>query len=150
MQKIKNKFGDKITFLLFSATVFFLVLIVISQLCLKNKKSRELFTKIDDYENISLEANADAAVGYVTVKLTSGNPSEKIEIWFNGEKTALFDEKEVKIKIYCSGVVEIKNDSGNIIKAEVKDTSDNVKLMLNNKSEVLNGIKVLCTVSLKS
>ena len=45
--------------------------------------------------------------------------------------------------------MEIKNCSGKKISAEVDGVSDNIELMMSNKPELLDGIKVLCSVSLK-
>ncbi len=149
MQKHKFDFKDKTLIALFSALIFFLAVTVISQICLKNSSTREIFTGIEKYENISYTANSNLPEGYITVKLTSGKPSEKIELWFNGEKAENITKRKLRFRIDCGGVVEIKNCSGKKISAEVDGVSDNIELMMSNKPELLDGIKVLCSVSLK-
>lgn len=140
---------DKVFSSLFALFAVFLVTLLISQIFLKNSSTREMLTSIEKYENISYEANADIPKGTVTVKLESGEPSEKIEIWFNGEKTDEMTEKKKTITVDCSGVIEIKNDSGNRISASVEDVSDNMEILMSNKPEIESGIKVLCSVSIR-
>ncbi len=117
--------------------------VIASQIFLKNKATRAMFTEIEKYENITYESTEKIKKGSVTVSLDSGKPSQDVEIWFNGEKVSLLDEKVKKIVVDCDGVVEIKNDSGLKISVSVKN-SDGVELPLCNKIEMSAGIKVLC------
>lgn len=143
-------FRDKVSRLLFSVSILFLAALIVSQICLKCGSTREMFTSIEKYENISYASNNAVKQGYVSIKLTSGKPSENIEILFNGEKAGLLDAKSKKIFIDCSGVVEIKNDSGAKIFVTADRASENAELLMNNRVEMSSGIRVLCSVSLKN
>lgn len=142
-------FGDKVTTLLFAICIFFFGLLVLTQILLKNKSTREIFTPIEKYEKISYASNTAFKEGYAVIKLEEGKPSEKIEIWFNGEKVDVLDEKSKKIVIDCDGVFEIKNDSGKKIVVSAESVSDNIEFLMSNKPEIASGIRVICSVCFK-
>lgn len=142
-------FGDRISKLLFAGSVIFFAMLIAAQICLKNAATRAMFTDIEKYEKISYAANSALKEGYITVELTSGKPSEKIEVWFNGEPVGAMHNKSEKIIIECDGVIELKNDSGSRITAEAGKTSGNIELLMSNKPEIVSGIKVLCSVNIK-
>ena len=81
------------------------------------------------------------------MRLTSGKPSENIEILFNGEKVAVLDGRSRQIDVDCDGVVEVNNASGGKISVCVGET-DGAELVMNNKPEIASGIKVLCIVKI--
>lgn len=148
--KIKDRFfADKVSKLLFIFCILLAFLVFFAQLFLKNEKTREIFTEIEKYENITYSANEIFKEGYVVLKLENAEPSDKIEIWFNGEKIDAFKSKKHKIKVECDGVIEVKNDSGNKIVVSVEKTSENIELMMSNKPEINSGIKVICSLNLK-
>ena len=148
--KIKESiFGDKVSKLLFSFCIVFSLVVLGSQFFLKNENTREIFTQIEKYENISYGENEIFKEGYVVLKLQNAKPSDKIEIWFNGEKISTFEAEKQKVQIDCNGVIEVKNNSRNKILVSVYDTSENVELLMNNKPEIPSGIRVICVLNLK-
>lgn len=149
MQGFINMCVKKIHTLILFIPLVLLAVIIIAQVCLKNSSTRAMFTEIEKYEDMQYENKADMPCGYLTVKLTQGNPSKKIELWFNGEKVKDMSKKKATFKIECDGVVEIKNDSGCQITAEVSSVDDNLELMMNNIPSFSSGIKVLCRVTVK-
>ena len=148
--QIKVRFlSDRISKLLFTACVIFLLLVVAAQIFLKNERTREIFTPIEKYEEISYASNEVFKEGYVVLKLENANPSDEIEIWFNGEKVDVFKSKKQKVTIECDGVIEVKNDSRNKILVSVDRVSENMELLMSNKPEINSGIRVICSVSFK-
>lgn len=149
MRKIMNRFvKNKHVSVLFVPSVL-LAVIIAAQVCLRNSSTRAMFTEIERYEDMQYKAEADISYGYLTVRLTKGKPSEKIELWYNGERVKTMSKKSVTLKVECDGVVEIKNDSGSLITAEVGGIDDNLELLMNNIPSFSEGIRVLCRVTFK-
>ena len=68
--KIKESFlGDKVSKMLFSFCIVFALVVVASQFFLKNEQTREIFTEIEKYENITYGENEIFKEGYVVLKL---------------------------------------------------------------------------------
>ena len=148
--QIKVRFlSDRVSKILFTVCIIFLLLLVAAQIFLKNERTREIFTPIEKYEKISYASNEAFKEGYVILKLESGKASDKTEIWFNGEKIDVFKSKKQKVVIECDGVIEVKNDSGGKITVSVDSVSKNIELLMNNKPEINAGIRVVCSVSFK-
>lgn len=148
--KIKPRFlSDKISRVLFIICVLCLGILTVSQLLLKNENTREIFTDIEKYEKILYASNEAFENGSVTLCLENAKPSEKIEIWFNGEKIDFFKSDKQKITVECDGVIEVKNDSGKKAIVSVESVSKNTELLMSNKHEINSGIRVICLVRLK-
>jgi len=148
--RIKERFlGDKVSKILFISCLILTFLVLAVQVFLKNENTREIFTEIEKYENISYAANEIFKEGYVVLKLENAKPSDKIEIWFNGEKIDVFKSKKQKVTVECDGVIEVKNDSGNKIVVSVDKSSENIELLMSNKPEINSGIRVICSLNLK-
>lgn len=149
MRKFKNMFGENKHLLILAVPSVLLAVIIAAQVCLRNSSTRAMFTEIEKYEDMQYKAEADISYGYLTIKLTKGKPSEKIELWYNGEMAETMSKKSVTLKVECDGVVEIKNDSGSLITAEVGGIDDNLELIMNNIPSFSEGIRVLCRVTFK-
>ena len=145
----ESLFGDKVSKLLFVFCVVFAVVVLASQFFLKNEETREIFTQIERYENISYAETEIFKEGYVVLKLENEKPSDKIEIWFNGEKVSVFETQKQKVKIECDGVIEVKNNTRTKILVSVDSTSENIELLMNNKPEIPSGIRVICSLDLE-
>ena len=143
-----RKFSEKISSILIALSVALFALLVVSQLCLKNSATRDKLTGIEKFEKITYASSGVLKSGTVTVRLTSGKPSDKTEILFNGEKAAVLDSRSKKIAVDCDGVIEVNNASGGKISVCVGST-DGVELVMNNKLEITSGIKVLCMLKVK-
>jgi len=142
-------FGDKVSRQLAIFCLIFAFIVFISQIFLKNEQTREIFTEIEKYENISYGKNEIFKEGYVVLKLENAKPSDKIEIWFNGDKIDVFKTEKQKITIECDGVIEVKNDSSSKILVSVDKTSENIDLLMDNKAEINSGIRVICSLRFK-
>jgi len=148
--KIKARFlSDRVSKILFSICILCLGFTLVSQLLLKNKNTREMFTDIEKYEKIQYASNEAFEKGSVVLCLENSKPSEQIEIWFNGEKIDSFKSNKHKIDVDCDGVIEVKNDSGKKIVVSVESVSDNTELLISNKHEINSGIRVVCFLRLK-
>ncbi len=149
MRRFGNKLSENQHLIVFFVPSVLLAVIIIAQLCLRNSSTRAMFTEIEKYEDMQYKAETYLPSGYLTVKLKQGKPSEKIELWFNGEKVEAMTKKTVTLKVECDGVVEIKNSDGEQITAEVINVDDNLELMMNNIPSFSSGIRVLCRVTVK-
>lgn len=149
MQSFRSKLSKNQHVIVFFVPLVLLAVIIIAQLCLRNASTRAMFTEIEKYEDMQYKAENDLPFGYLTVRLTEGKPSEKIELWFNGEKVKAMTKKTVTLKVECDGVAEIKNAGGEQITAEVINADDNLELMMNNIPSFSSGIRVLCRVNVK-
>lgn len=142
-----EKVSEKVSMFLIAVSAVLFAVLVLSQLCLKSAVTRDKLTGIEKFEKITYASSGVIKKGTVTVRLTSGKPSENIEILFNGEKVAVLDGRIRRIDVECDGVVEVSNASGGKISVCVGET-DGAELVMNNKPEIASGIKVLCIVKI--
>ena len=94
---------DKILFIILFLTV---CVVIFSQIGIVFPKTRKVFTNSDLYEGTLVKEN-EIPSGKVNLKLCGINPSEKLEIYVNGEKCDLFDKNEKEIKITHTSVIEV-------------------------------------------
>ena len=142
-----EKVSEKVSMFLIAVSAVLFAVLVLSQLCLKSAVTRDKLTGIEKFEKITYASSGVIKKGTITVRLTSGKPSENIEILFNGEKVAVLDGRSRRIDVECDGVVEVSNASGGKISVCVGET-DGAELVMNNKPEIASGIKVLCIVKI--
>lgn len=121
-----------------------LLALVTVQLCLRNPQTRELFTNVEKYENISYSGITEVEDASVNIEVEGEIPSG-IEVLFNGSTVVKVTSEKTTINAQCSGIIEIKNNSGFVIKAAVSCADDNVNLTVIN-TEFKPGISTLCAV----
>ncbi len=112
------------------------------QLCLKNPKTRELFTDIESVEQIKQVSYKQSNCIVVSVK-----HYDELEIYFNGEKVDEFTSNAYLLEIPCSGVVEIKNNSNRVCEVTVNSYCNNASVKTIN-SMAGAGITPVCMVIL--
>lgn len=105
-----------------------LLALVSVQLCLHNPQTRELFTDIEKQENITYEALKQDETETVEVMLIGSRPCESVKLIYNGRYICPFDFTTMKIPVECSGVLQIRNDSGQALTVAVISKSKNVKI----------------------
>ena len=120
---------------------FFALLTI--QICLKNPKTREMFTSIEEYENINFSSEAEKSFSILLKK----NSIEAAEIYFNGDKLVDFNEKIICIDVPCDGVYEIKNNSNRPLSVTVSSKNPDLITEVFN-SEFNFGIRPLCRVNI--
>ncbi len=120
-----------------------LLAVVTVQICLKNPKSREIFTNIESYENINYTGLPNADAG--EIKFKKHNKGQ-LELYFNGEKIRNFDKDTLVVKVYCDGVFEIKNNSHCAVAVTVSSNKNNmIEKIINTEFEY--GISPICLVN---
>ena len=124
--------------ILISVLIPFLALITV-QICLKNPKTREMFTSIETYENIDTSAKA-VTHRKIYFKKTEDIP---LEVYFNGEKIEDFKEESICISVLCNGIFEIKNNSNRPVTVTASSENLNVKII---NTQFNTGISPLCHV----
>lgn len=103
-------------------TMFFvfvpLAIICMIQICLITPQTRELFTRIEEIENVRVEDDVPKVAAYVELSLTKGKPSNDIIVYFNANEVARFNYPVLTLRLDCDGVLQIKNGNNeNIIVA---------------------------------
>ena len=116
----------------------FLALLTV-QICLKNPKTREMFTSIETYENID---TSEKVVTHSEI-LFKKNADIPLEVYFNGEKIEDFNQETLCVKVLCDGVFEIKNNSNRPVTVTASSDDLSVKIINN---EFKKGIKLFCFV----
>ena len=116
----------------------FLALITV-QICLKNPKTRAMFTSIENYENIDTSEKA-VTQRKVYFKKTTDIP---LEVYFNGEKIEDFEEESLCVNVLCDGVFEIKNNSNRSITVTAFSNDLNIKIINNVHVIIENGNRKL-------
>jgi len=119
------------------------LLIIIVQIELANPGTRELFTKIDDYER-KLAIKDSSEVHYVLLSLEEGIPSDGITVYINSRPAMRFSSKKIRIPVDCPGIMEIRNDTNSVVKVCIEDTDCSVDIL--NKL-FPRGIKSLCRIN---
>ena len=119
------------------------LLLIFVQVGLANPSTREMFTKIDDYE-IRATIRKSYANKYVFLTMENGLPSENITVYVDSIPVMRFVAKKIKIPVVSPGMMEIRNDSNSVI--EVYAQSDDYDLDIINTS-FPRGIKSLCRIS---
>lgn len=119
-----------------------LLAVITVQICLKNPKTREIFTDIESYENVNYTGLPAAVTGEVTFKRHNEG---QLELYFNGEKIRDFDEETLVVEVYCDGVFEIKNNSDCEVAVTVSSDKNNVITKIIN-TEFSYGISPICLV----
>lgn len=122
MKKINT---DKI---LIIVTSFVFIIVLISQIGLKIPSLKGMFTDIEVFEGKAIINDGDAVnMGYVTLEMVAGEPSDDFEIFINGEKLDTFDEKTKKIELLTTSVIEILALNTDSATVKITDMTDNLK-----------------------
>lgn len=119
-----------------------LLLVVTAQICLKNPKTRELFTDIEKYENITYPGIPSGKMPEI-----SFYADDKAEILFNGKTIAVSDKNKTTVTVNCNGVFEIKNLSDSNIKVTV-DYDTTLMSVDVKATEFGLGVTPICSVRL--
>ncbi len=123
-----------------------LLSLVTVQICLKNPKTRELFTDIENKENINFAHSTTNNTAKITVTVTEGNAKD-CYILYNGRQLKEITGKNTVVNVNCNGVMEIKNNSGMPFYATAVCYDNNADIIINNSFFTM-GIKTLCFINL--
>lgn len=122
-----------------------LLVLVTVQLCLKNPETRELFTDVERYENINYTGFKSSQSTTLNITFEDG-ASKSASVLFNGNTVSDVTAQSIKLDIKCSGILEINNNSGSVIKAAVNCDDEDVIINIHN-TEFNRGISSLASVS---
>jgi hypothetical protein len=123
-----------------------LLSLVTVQICLKNPQTRELFTDIENKENINFANNNSNNIAKITVTVTDGSARD-CYILYNGRQLKEITGKNTVVSVNCNGVMEIKNNSGMPFYATAVCYDNNADIVINN-SFFTRGINTLCFINL--
>ncbi len=118
------------------------VLMLITQILLKNTFLRPKLSRLYDMETQYVFYEQEKPTGYILLKIT--NPSKNIFVLQNGEKISTLDSFENKIEILDNSVIEIdsrESSINNIVSISV--ISDNLKGFYENEIKLNSDIKIL-------
>ncbi len=119
------------------------VLIIVVQIGLANPGTRELFTRIDDYERkMTIKDNLDKS--YILLCMEEGIPSEGITVYINSRPEMSFSAKEIKIPVDCPGIVEIRNDTNSVLRVHAQSNNCSIDIL---NTVFPRGIKSLCRIN---
>lgn len=144
-KKFMRFFSDtnKINIYLSVFCIGLVVTVLFSQLGLCISTMRDTLTVVDILEGKTSEYK-DKKQGFVTLKLTSGTPSENILIFLNGNEIDCFNSSTKTIHLVENAVIEIY--SKELIKINLSGYSDNIEPVLDNSNSDFSGMNVLCRV----
>ena len=122
-----------------------LCLLLTIQICLKNPETRELFTDIEEKENINYSKNVPDAKTRIKITVTDGSAVDAF-VLYNGREICRITDDFAEFVVNCNGILEIKNNSGVPFWATAEICENTGEIIINN-FYFTKGIKVLCTVS---
>lgn len=133
-------------------TSFVFLIVLISQIGLKIPSFKGMFTDIEVFEGKAINEDSDAVnMGYITLEMISGEPSDDFEILINGEKLDLFNEKVKKIELLSTSVIEILSLSGDEATVKITNITDNLKNVTPFFDvDIKKGINMIARIILKS
>ena len=149
--KIKNIFDGRVYIHLCRFAFVMFLLLVISQIGLKNEPTREVFTKIESYEGIEVSGEGAIIKGTVVFNVVSGKPSEDYHILVNGEKVDVLNMPIKSLDLYAPSIVEIyPQKKGKKLKVEMRAKSDNLEMLMDENAVLIeDSIKVINKIIFK-
>lgn len=126
---------------IFSLITAFVVMFV-TQMLLKNSTVKNKLSRLYDMESQYVFFEKNFSDGYVTVNLS--NPSDKLFLLQNGERTAVLNKESVEIKVSDNSVVEIDGrDTNAKCTIKITEISDNVDGFYQENIDVNSNIVIL-------
>ena len=127
------------------------VTVIVSQTALIFDTTRHFLTAVDILDGaVPASAGGIISTGTVTLRLTSGRPNDKIAILVNGDRYATFDKQTVDITITNQSVIEVVNDSNDMVEVAIENISDNLYTTNSVPKCTVDNLAVICRVVFKS
>lgn len=126
---------------IFSLITAFVVMFV-TQMLLKNSTVKNKLSRLYDMESQYVFFEKNFSDGYITVNVS--NPSDKLFLLQNGERTAVLNKESVEIKVSDNSVVEIDGrDTNAKCTIKITEISDNVDGFYEENIDVNSNIVIL-------
>ncbi len=140
----------KMEYLLFKLAIFFLLLLIVSQIVMTNENIRTFLSAVDRREGTSYDQQgekpafsyADRSEEDYSLVLATENeePVSQLKVLINTEKVCSFDNSEAEIKVSPGDMIEIDGKKYDYpVKVYVKEASPEIMPALSGVRVVTNG-----------